>query len=85
MEKPPVIDPEKRTYDKQVVDLVLDDAKRLQKQLGYADKDKLDQYMDSVFSIERRIRHQKSVGCDKFHFRCVRPSRQKRFQHTSGR
>ena len=56
MEKPPVVDPEKRTYDKQVVDLVLTDAKRLQKQLGSADKDKLDQYMDSVFSIERRIR-----------------------------
>ncbi|MFT5322942.1 MAG: hypothetical protein ACI8P0_000787 [Planctomycetaceae bacterium] len=43
------------TYDRQVVDLVLEDARRLQKQLGRGDRGKLDEYLDSIDSIERRV------------------------------
>jgi hypothetical protein len=43
------------TYDRQVVDLVLEDARRLQKRLGRRDQDKLNEYLESVYSIERRV------------------------------
>lgn len=42
-------------YDKQVVDAVLDDAKRLSRKLGSADQQKLGEYLEAVDGIERRI------------------------------
>lgn len=46
-----------KTQDDQqsVLDLVLEDAKRLQSKLGSADKQKLEQYLESVREVERRI------------------------------
>jgi len=41
--------------DKSVLDLVLEDAKDLRKQVGREDQQKLDQYLDSVRAVERRI------------------------------
>ena len=41
--------------DKSVLDLVLADAKRFQKQLGAVDQSKLEEYLDSVRSVESRI------------------------------
>ncbi len=41
--------------DRSVIDLVLEDAKRLQKQLGADDRLKLDEYLQSVRSVEQRI------------------------------
>ena len=41
--------------DKSVLDLVSSDAKRLQAKLGQTDKNKLDQYLESIREIERRI------------------------------
>ena len=41
--------------DKGVLDLVLEDAKRLRKSLGNSDGDKLDEYLESVRSVEGRI------------------------------
>ncbi|MBK1827609.1 DUF1552 domain-containing protein [Haloferula rosea] len=47
---------EKRAADEQsVLDLVQEDARRLQSKLGRADKAKLDQYLDSIREVERRI------------------------------
>jgi len=43
------------SYDKQVVDLVLDDATRLNKKLGSSDKHRLGEYLEAVDGIERRI------------------------------
>ncbi|HWE01063.1 MAG TPA: DUF1552 domain-containing protein [Tepidisphaeraceae bacterium] len=43
------------SYDKQVVDLVLDDANRLNKKLGSSDKHRLGEYLEAVDGIERRI------------------------------
>ena len=41
--------------DRSVIDLVLADAKRLQQKLGTSDRQKLDEYLDSVRSVEQRI------------------------------
>lgn len=43
------------TYDRSVVDSVLEEAKTLRGKLGQADRMKLDQYLDSVRSVETRI------------------------------
>jgi hypothetical protein len=53
------------SYDKQVVDLVLDDARRMHKNLGSGDRRKLDEYLSSVDGIERRIiRAQKRLALE---------------------
>jgi hypothetical protein len=41
--------------DQSVLDLVMDDAKRLQKKVGKADRLKLNEYFDSVRAVETRI------------------------------
>ncbi len=41
--------------DRSVLDLVAGDAKRLEKKLGHADRQKLNEYFESVRSVERRI------------------------------
>ncbi|MES2439285.1 MAG: DUF1552 domain-containing protein [Verrucomicrobiota bacterium] len=49
-------DGEKQAADQQsVLDLVRDDAKRLQSKLGSEDRQKLDQYLESIREVERRI------------------------------
>ena len=45
-----------------VLDFVLDDARRLQRQLDAHDKDKLDQYLTGVRSIETRIQSAERFG-----------------------
>jgi len=49
---------ERAFYRKSILDYVLDDAQRLQKQIALADRRKLDQYMTGVREIERRIDNQ---------------------------
>lgn len=41
--------------DQSVLDLVSQDARRLQSKLGNSDKQKLDQYLESIREVERRI------------------------------
>ncbi|MGI9241975.1 MAG: DUF1552 domain-containing protein, partial [Verrucomicrobiales bacterium] len=41
--------------DRSVLDLVLEDAKALRSKVGKVDQQKLDQYLESVRSVERRI------------------------------
>jgi len=43
------------TRDRSVLDLVANDAKRLQQKLGTDDKARLDEYLESVRAVERRI------------------------------
>ncbi len=43
-------------YRRSVLDLVLEDARGLSGELGAADRKKLDEYLESVRSIEKRIR-----------------------------
>ena len=43
------------TRDRSVLDLVAADARRLQQKLGSSDRVKLDEYLDSVRAVERRI------------------------------
>jgi hypothetical protein len=48
-------------YDKSILDFVMEDTKGLQKHLGYTDKQKLDEYLNSIREIERRM-----TNADKF-------------------
>ena len=43
------------TWKKSVLDLVKNDADALQRKLGRADQDKLEEYLESIRSVERRI------------------------------
>ncbi|MEJ6646521.1 MAG: DUF1552 domain-containing protein [Akkermansiaceae bacterium] len=46
--------------DQSVLDIVLDDAKSLQRTLGKEDKHKLEQYLESVREVERRMENEAS-------------------------
>ena len=48
-------DPQGGRQNQRLLDLVLEDAQTVRKQLGQLDRQKLDEYLDSVRSIERRI------------------------------
>ena len=48
--------------DASVLDLVLEDAKSLQKQLGSADQQKLDEYLTAVREVEERITNQQQAA-----------------------
>ncbi len=42
-------------WKQSILDLVMDDAKTLKKNLGRADQDKLSEYLESIRSVEKRI------------------------------
>ncbi len=44
-----------KSVEQSVLDLVRDDAKRLQKSLGFSDRRKMEEYLDGLRSVERRI------------------------------
>ena len=48
------------TSDQSVLDIVLEDAKSLQRSLGTEDSHKLEQYLESVREVERRISNEAS-------------------------
>lgn len=48
-------DPRQDPFQRSILDVVLEDARDLREQLGRADRGKLDEYLDSVRSIERQI------------------------------
>ncbi len=54
----------KRRQEQQrsIMDFVLDDARSLQKQLAYRDKQKLDEYLFSVREIEKRLEKAEQFG-----------------------
>ena len=52
---PPSVLPHQPTITARVVDAVTDEAKTLRGKLGTADKQKLDQYLDSVRTLESRV------------------------------
>ncbi|QDU73069.1 hypothetical protein Pan97_00360 [Bremerella volcania] len=47
--------PTEKSIDRHILDMVMEDARRLQKKVGTFDKQKLQQYLASVESVERRI------------------------------
>ncbi len=51
----PEVRAKRLAYDKSILDFVLDDTRRLQGDLGRTDRRKLDEYLDAVREIERRI------------------------------
>ena len=54
-------DPKRRareeSYDRSVLDFVLEDAQRLEKSLAGADRRKLDEYLSSIRDVEKRIQN----------------------------
>jgi len=44
------------TAEKKIVDLVLEDSKRIKSRLGYNDKSKLDEYMTSLNRVEEQVK-----------------------------
>jgi Protein of unknown function (DUF1552) len=55
LEQDPVRRERERKYDQSILDFVMDDARRLQGELGATDRRKLDEYLFSVRDIEKRI------------------------------
>ena len=52
-----------QSLDQSVIDIVLDDANSLKRKLGSEDKHKLEQYLESVREVERRIENEaKQIG-----------------------
>lgn len=45
----------RKRYRKSILDFALEDAKRLEKKLGYTDKRKLSEYLDSIRELEKSI------------------------------
>ncbi|HEY2951403.1 MAG TPA: DUF1552 domain-containing protein [Verrucomicrobiae bacterium] len=52
----------RQTQQRSIMDFVLDDARSLQRQLAYRDKQKLDEYLFSVREIEKRIETAEKFG-----------------------
>lgn len=50
-----------QTWKQSVLDLVKDDADALQRKLGRADQDKLEEYLESIRSIEKRIDNEEQI------------------------
>lgn len=50
-----------QTWKTSVLDLVKDDANSLQRKLGRADQDKLEEYLESIRSLEKRIDNQEKL------------------------
>jgi len=54
----------RESYRKSILDFALEDAKRLEKKLGYTDKRKLDEYLDSIRELEKRIEAEAKSNID---------------------
>jgi hypothetical protein len=52
----------RRVQQRSILDFVMDDARRLQRDLTHRDKEKLDQYLTSVREIETRIERAEKFG-----------------------
>lgn len=50
-------------YKKSILDFVSEDAKRLQSKLGTSDRQKLEEYLAGVRSLEKRIANTKDLTC----------------------
>jgi hypothetical protein len=55
----------RKLYRKSVLDYILDEARTLDRQLGSADRRKLDEYLTSVREIEKRIERVEKFGVGK--------------------
>ena len=53
---------QRQQTQKSLLDMVLGDAKSMQRQLGAKDRDKLDQYLTGVRAVEQRIERAESFG-----------------------
>jgi hypothetical protein len=57
----PVAKQRNQKYKQSVLDLVQEDAKALQRKLGRTDQDKLEEYLESIRSLEKRIDNEEKI------------------------
>ncbi len=69
-------------WKQSVLDVVLEDAKVLQRQLGRSDQDKLEEYLESIRSIEKRIDNEEKKKAFEQH---ITPEIQKELTHLNMR
>ena len=60
--------------DRSILDSVTDDLAHLERELGAADRQRLDQYLDAVRAIERRIQLSEARGADSLPENLARPA-----------
>jgi hypothetical protein len=53
---------QRRREDRSILDFVLEDARQMQRRLNATDKDKLDQYLTGVRTLEARIHNAEKLG-----------------------
>jgi hypothetical protein len=53
---------QRRKEERSILDFVLDDARQMQRRLNATDKDKLDQYLTGVRTLENRIHNAEKLG-----------------------
>jgi hypothetical protein len=53
--------PKKDPWKQSILDVVKDDAKSLKNNLGRSDQDKLSEYLESIYSVEKRISNTKNL------------------------
>jgi hypothetical protein len=63
----PDVKQKNQAWKKSVLDLVKEDADALQRQLGRADQDKLEEYLESIRSVELRIGNEEKIKAFKHH------------------
>ncbi len=73
---------EEPAWRSSVLDLVMEDTKNLQKNLGAADQNKLAEYLESIRSIERRIEDREKIAEFKDH---ITPAMQKELSKMDSR
>jgi hypothetical protein len=56
-----------QTWKQSVLDLVKDDANALQRKLGRADQDKMEEYLESIRSLEKRIDNEEKIKAFESH------------------
>jgi hypothetical protein len=75
----PKADAARRSYQKSVLDFVINDAKRLNQRLDREDRQKMDEYLTSVRDVEKRI-----SNAEKFRIECPEEFRPSSIPETYG-
>lgn len=71
----------RRIYGKSILDYVMEDARRLRGSLGYTDRRKIDEYMESVRDVERRIEKAENTNPEELGFQVPKGTPKSYIQH----
>lgn len=79
---PGIAQKEDSPWKQSVLDIVMEDAKSLQRQLGRTDQDKLEEYLESIRSVEKRIDNEEQQKAFEQH---ITPEIRKELEHLNMR